>query len=221
MDYSAYLIDAIPVAILILTVLICKHKGFAGIVMSVIAVCVCMGFASQYASPVSEWITEHIIHPRLVSHISEALISGIANGQTTLREMLPRIFTEYSGFGADMQVKTELVNTICEKTAAGVEKAAVVPMLRSLMFVLVYAAARFISRIFIKAADLLLKLPIIEQLNHGLGAALGAILGLVLAIMSIMIIVSVSRFVPQTQFETLVSQTKLIIPLYEKLMSVI
>ena len=87
------------------------------------------------------------------------------------------------------------------------------------MFVLTYVVAKLISRIFIKVSDLLLKLPVIEKLNGGLGAALGVILGAVLALLSIMVIVSVSRFTPQSQFGLLVAQTKIVNPLYEKIIA--
>lgn len=219
MNYSVYLIDAVPLVILLAAVLICKHKGFAAIVMSVIAVCVCMGFASQYASVFAQAAVTNIIHPKFVNYISEKLISGLANGQTALGSILPQALVSYSGMGADDTVKTEIINSISEKIAAGAEKSAIIPFLTSFMFVLTYVVAKLISRIFIKVSDLLLKLPVIEKLNGGLGAALGVILGAVLALLSIMVIVSVSRFTPQSQFGLLVAQTKIVNPLYEKIIA--
>lgn len=221
MDYTVYLIDAIPFVVLAASILICKHRGFAGILLSVIAVTVCMYFASQYASPIAETFTAQAIHPRLVQGISEKLISGLANGKQSIEQMLPEIFTAYSDLNLKDAVTAGAVNGISESVVSGAEQAVIIPALTCLIFVLVYFIAKLISRIFIKAADLLLKLPIIRQANHGLGAVLGVVVGIILGTLSVMVLVTTSKFVPGTRYETLVSQATIIQNLYEKIQNII
>lgn len=224
MNYLPYIITAIPFVIFAAAIIVGRVKGFAGIVLSAIAVVVCMILARTYAAPLAEAVTSKIIHTKLIESISKQLIEGIANGKTTLSQILPGMLTsaaESTGMAGDLTVSADAVKSISAKIALSAEKVAIIPLLTAVFFVLVYIAAKLISRLFIRLSDLILKLPFIRQANNWLGAVFGGVVGLILASLSVLLIVSVSRMIPDTAFSVAAGKANLINLFYEKLQLII
>ena len=224
MPYLQSIITAIPFIVLAVAIIVGRVKGFAGIILSAVAVIVCMVLARSYAAPLAEAVTSKIIHPKLVESISKELIEGIANGKTTLAQILPGMFTaaaENSGISVDSVVNAEAVKTVSGSVASSAETLVIIPVLTAVFFVLVYIIAKLISRIFIKLSDLILKLPFIRQANNWLGAVFGGVTGLILAALSVLLIVSASRLFPDTAFSAAVGKANLIHLFYEKLQLII
>ncbi len=224
MNYLPYIITAIPFVIFTAAIIVGRVKGFAGIVLSAIAVVVCMILARTYAAPLAEAVTSKIIHTKLIESISKQLIEGIANGKTTLSQILPGMLTsaaESTGMAGDLTVSADAVKSISAKIALSAENVAIIPLLTAVFFVLVYIAAKLISRLFIRLSDLILKLPFIRQANNWLGAVFGGVVGLILASLSVLLIVSVSRMIPDTAFSVAAGKANLINLFYEKLQLII
>lgn len=224
MNYLPYIITAIPFVIFAAAIIVGRVKGFAGIVLSAIAVVVCMILARTYAAPLAEAVTSKIIHTKLIESISKQLIEGIANGKTTLSQILPGMLTsaaESTGMAGDLNVSADAVKSISAKIALSAENVAIIPLLTAVFFVLVYIAAKLISRLFIRLSDLILKLPFIRQANNWLGAVFGGVVGLILASLSVLLIVSVSRMIPDTAFSVAAGKASLINLFYEKLQLII
>ncbi len=224
MNYLPYIITAIPFVIFAAAIIVGRVKGFAGIVLSAIAVVVCMILARTYAAPLAEAVTSKIIHTKLIESISKQLIEGIANGKTTLSQILPGMLTsaaESTGMAGDLTVSADAVKSISAKIALSAENVAIIPLLTAVFFVLVYIAAKLISRLFIRLSDLILKLPFIRQANNWLGAVFGGVVGLILASLSVLLIVSVSRMIPDTAFSVAAGKANLINLFYEKLQLII
>ncbi len=209
---------------LAVAVIVGRVKGFAGIILSAVAIIVCMILARTYAAPLAEAVTSKIIHTKLVESISKQLIEGIANGKTTISQILPGMFTsaaESGGMAADSSVTADAVKSISERIALSAESVAIIPLLTAVFFALVYIIAKLISRFFIKLSDLILKLPFIRQANNWLGAVFGGIVGLILAALSVLLIVSVSRMIPDSAFSVAVGKASLINLFYEKIQLII
>ena len=224
MNYLPYIITAIPFVIFAAAIIVGRVKGFAGIVLSAIAVVVCMILARTYAAPLAEAVTSKIIHTKLIESISKQLIEGIANGKTTLSQILPGMLTsaaESTGMAGDFTVSADAVKSVSAKIALSAENVAIIPLLTAVFFVLVYIAAKLISRLFIRLSDLILKLPFIRQANNWLGAVFGGVVGLILASLSVLLIVSVSRMIPDTAFSVAAGKASLINLFYEKLQLII
>ncbi len=224
MNYLPYIITAIPFVIFTAAIIVGRVKGFAGIVLSAIAVVVCMILARTYAAPLAEAVTTKVIHTKLIESISKQLIEGIANGKTTLSQILPGMLTsaaESTGMAGDLTVSADAVKSISAKIALSAENVAIIPLLTAVFFVLVYIAAKLISRLFIRLSDLILKLPFIRQANNWLGAVFGGVVGLILASLSVLLIVSVSRMIPDTAFSVAAGKANLINLFYEKLQLII
>lgn len=224
MNYLPYIITAIPFVIFAAAIIVGRVKGFAGIVLSAIAVVVCMILARTYAAPLAEAVTTKVIHTKLIESISKQLIEGIANGKTTLSQILPGMLTsaaESTGMAGDLTVSADAVKSISAKIALSAENVAIIPLLTAVFFVLVYIAAKLISRLFIRLSDLILKLPFIRQANNWLGAVFGGVVGLILASLSVLLIVSVSRMIPDTAFSVAAGKANLINLFYEKLQLII
>ena len=224
MPYLPYIITAIPFVVLAVAVIVGRVKGFAGIILSAVAIIVCMILARTYAAPLAEAVTSKIIHAKLIESISKQLIEGIASGKTTLSQILPGMFTaaaESGGMAADSSVTADAVKSISERIALSAESVAIIPLLTAVFFALVYIIAKLISRIFIKLSDLILKLPFIRQANNWLGAVFGGIVGLILAALSVLLIVSVSRMIPDSAFSVAVGKASLINLFYEKIQLII
>lgn len=224
MNYLPYIITAIPFVIFAAAIIVGRVKGFAGIVLSAIAVVVCMILARTYAAPLAEAVTTKVIHTKLIESISKQLIEGIANGKTTLSQILPGMLTsaaESTGMAGDFTVSADAVKSVSAKIALSAENVAIIPLLTAVFFVLVYIAAKLISRLFIRLSDLILKLPFIRQANNWLGAVFGGVVGLILASLSVLLIVSVSRMIPDTAFSVAAGKANLINLFYEKLQLII
>ncbi|MBR6361333.1 MAG: CvpA family protein [Clostridia bacterium] len=224
MPYLPYIITAVPFVILAVAVIVGRVKGFAGIILSAAAIIACMILARAYAAPLAEAVTAKIIHPKLISSVSKQLIEGLANGKATVAQILPGMFTaaaESGGISAESAVTADAVKSISETISLSAEKIAIVPLLTAVFFALVYIIAKLISRIFIKLSDLILKLPFIRQANNWLGAVFGGITGLILAALSVLLIVSVSRMIPDSAFSVAVGKASLINLFYEKLQLII
>jgi uncharacterized membrane protein required for colicin V production len=224
LNYLPYIITAIPFVIFTAAIIVGRVKGFAGIVLSAIAVVVCMILARTYAAPLAEAVTTKVIHTKLIESISKQLIEGIANGKTTLSQILPGMLTsaaESTGMAGDLTVSADAVKSISAKIALSAENVAIIPLLTAVFFVLVYIAAKLISRLFIRLSDLILKLPFIRQANNWLGAVFGGVVGLILASLSVLLIVSVSRMIPDTAFSVAAGKANLINLFYEKLQLII
>lgn len=224
MPYLPYLITAIPFAVFAIAVIAGRVRGFAGIILSAAAIIVCMALARSYAAPLAEAVTSRIIHQKLISSLSKQLIEGIANGKATVTQILPGMFTaaaESGGISGDTPVTADAVKAFSEKIALSAENVAIIPLLTAVFFALVYIIAKLISRVFIRLSDLILKLPFIRQANNWLGAVFGGITGLILAALSVLLIVSVSRMIPDTAFSDAVGKASLINLFYEKLQLII
>lgn len=224
MQYLEYVITAVPFLILAAAVIAGRVRGFAGIVFSTAAVIVCMILARSYAAPLAEAVTSKIIHERLVGNIAEKLIEGLAGGKQTLGQILPAALGSAaadSGIALDSSFAAQSVNKINEAISLSAESYIIIPLLTAVFFVLVYAAAKALSRVFIRLSDLILKLPFIRQANNWLGAVLGAFTGIILAAISVLILVSLSKLMPDTAFAQAVQKASLINLIYEKIQMII
>ncbi len=224
MSYIDYIVAAAPFLLLIISVIAGRVRGFAEIVISAAAVIVCMIIARQYIPEAAASVNEKFIHQRLVTYLASVIGNAVASGAESVINSLPDYLSgllQNSGISAQMLADSADSSGISETIAPALETAVIIPALKSMLYALAFIFARVAGRIISSLTGVIVKLPVIKQINGLLGAALGGITGIILAALSVLIMNAAAGFLPETEFARAVGDSAVIQSLNEIIQSII
>lgn len=186
MVYSV-LLDILIVAILVLSVYMGFRRGFIKTVSAIVAFVVAAALASAFSGPASQWAYNSTVEPAVVKAIQER-ISDDKSLESQMDEALAVMpdfvvnLLENAGIknGADVVTKLEGSTDLAhlpQTITRDVVKPVVMPLLKLACTLILFILVYIVASILLKVLNLVAKLPIIRQFNHGLGAFAGVLSG--------------------------------------------
>ncbi len=210
MQAMPWILDGAVIAVLLIFIGIGIRRGavrtiveFAGFFAALVA-------AAVVSNAVTEPLFQSMIRPVVLDAMSGAL-ENIAASSTdplaALTEKMPEFVVHYF---ENAQLQQKLAQALMLGSAEGAQVltdgvvAPVVQMLlRGLIAIATFIVAMVLIRMIAGALDLVAKLPVLRQLNKGLGAVCGAAKGLVVVILLVTLVTAVLPFLPQNDFITM------------------
>ncbi len=183
----AYLIDILVLVLFVVLILIGRRRGFIKTVAGLVAFAVALVLASVLSGPVSTFVYNTAVEPKVMDTINEKVGTGspaaekIDAALTEMPEFVTRIL-QNGGIhnGSDVLGKltgAEAGVDVGERISQQVVAPIVTPLLKMLCTLLLFIVVYIVATILLKALNLLAKLPVLKQLNTALGAFAGAISG--------------------------------------------
>lgn len=210
MEYIPYIIDGLIIAIPVISLIIGHKRGFAAIVLPLAVTIGAMVLCRLYAQDIADKLTELYIHGSLTKSIATEISSGIVSGEATLSEALPQwlmAMAEKAGYSPAAASASIPVAEISESTAKYAENLIFTPLLICIIYITMYAGAKFAGRLLVKPADLIAKLPILRQSNNLLGAIFGFLSGLIRVAIVLIIVITVIMLADNKDINAVVDQT--------------
>ncbi|MBQ8752042.1 MAG: CvpA family protein [Clostridia bacterium] len=184
----AYLLDGAIILVFLLAIWIGYKRGFIKTMAGLIAFIVAAVVAMLLSGPIAQAIYDSSVEPTVVSTISSHLevSDSLEAGVDSALEKLPGFVTNAlanSGIASGADVMSKLTGVeedipLAQKVADHVVQPIVVPLLKVICTLLLFIVVYVVASIVLKVLDLVAKLPILKELNQGLGVLAGAVSGI-------------------------------------------
>ncbi len=207
MDFLPVIIDLAFVALIVVSVIDGRKKGFVKMLLSFAATILSWLIAAELSQPIALWANESFVHGWISSSIENAIASSLGNGTNAIIEAIPDYIANAADIaGVSLQnLAIQLSNVVdsaqaAEKIYTVVESTFVIPAIRIVAFFIVYAVAERILAVLIGVVNKLFKLPIIKSFNRLLGGAAGALKGLIAVAALCLVLSFITMIAPETDF---------------------
>lgn len=184
----AYVFDGAMVVLFVLLVWLGHKRGFIKTVSGVVALVAALVLSSMLAGPVSGFVYDTFVEPPVLEELTAQIGEGSpAAGQldAALEGMPAFITTRLAANGLDSGAAvlerlggTEEGETVAQSITRQIVEPVATPLLRSLCMLILFFVLFIVATILLKAVDLVAKLPLLKQINKGLGSLAGVVLGL-------------------------------------------
>ncbi len=203
------ILDGAVVLVMLIFIGIGIHRGavrtvveFAGFFAALIA-------AAVISNAVTVPLYEAWVRPAVLETMGNALTdiaTGSADPLTALTEKMPEFVVRYFENSSLEQNLSQALTAGAADGAQLLTDNVVAPVVQLLIRVLVavvtFVVVLWLSRLIAGAADLVAKLPVLHQLNQGLGAVCGAAKGLIVVFVAVALIMALLPFLPENEFLT-------------------
>ncbi len=207
MSISAFIVDLVFVALLVINVLDGRRKGFIKITLSFAALLVAWFFASELSMPVAEWANEAFAGGWITKAIEGTIADSIANGSDALLASIPDYISNAAqAAGVSLEeIASQLGNTVdpvvaAEKIYGAIENNFVISVLRIISFFAIYLIMNWVASIAIGVIGRVFRLPVLKGINKLLGSVVGALKGILIAAIISIILSLAAMAVPETAF---------------------
>lgn len=203
------ILDLIIVAIVLLFVFISAKRGFARTVVEFVGYILAVYLAFTVGGIISTAVYDGVIEPAIVSSTTEKIVDTAGESvDSTVNDVwdsLPDLVTkgaESFGITSDYlkntlnenSVNTENATVIAENAVSAIAEPVIVPLLKSIIGIILFAVLIFVVRILAKAINKVFKLPLIGGLNKFLGGVVGGLKGIVISFIFVIIIGLIMSF---------------------------
>lgn len=216
------IIDGIILLIFILSVVGGYKKGFVRIVLSVVALIVCVAAANEFSLPAAQAVNKAFVHDAVVNYITETVSQKAEESAEGIIAQIPegiREAAEENGVSlnaiAEKAGDKEALMPECEKLVTKAEGVVIIPVLKLLCFAALYFVFQAICSVLIRFINKVFKLPVVNGLNKILGAICGGAKGAVMIAVICLIIVSLQPLYSSIPFGQAVADTTLMNAVYE------
>lgn len=215
------IIDGIILLILILSIADGYKKGFVRIVLSVVALIVCVAAANECSLPAAEAVNKAFVHDAAVEYITETVSNKAEESTESIIAQIPegiRKVAEENGISlngiAEKASNKESLKPECEKLVTKAEGIVIIPVLKLLCFAALYFIFQAVCSVIIRFINRVFKLPVINGLNKALGAICGGAKGAVAVAVICLIIVSLQPLYSSIPFGQAVADTTVMNAVY-------
>lgn len=207
MNITAFIIDLVFVALIVINIIDGRRKGFVKIILSFAGMLITWFAASGLSLPVAEWANEAFVGGWVIKVLEGAIADSIASGSDTLLASIPDYIAnvaQAAGISFE-EIASQLGNTVdptvaAEKIYGAIENNLVISVLRILSFFALYLAMNWVVSIAIGIIGKVFKLPVLKGINKLLGSAVGALKGILIAAVVSIVFTLVAMVVPETAF---------------------
>lgn len=203
------ILDLIIVAIVALFVFLSAKRGFVRTIIEFVGYILAVYLAFTVGGIISTAIYDGAIEPAIVSSTAERIVDtageSVDSTVNNVWESLPDLVTkgaESFGITSDYlrnsltenSVNTENATAIAENAVSAIVEPVIVPLLKSIIGIILFAVLIFVVRILAKAINKVFKLPLIGGLNKFLGGVVGGLKGIVISVIFVVIIGLIMSF---------------------------
>ncbi len=217
MYLSGYTIDIILAAVIIISIIIGRIRGFSRVILGFAASIGCIILARELAAPVGQWLNDNLIHENLVGFISKTISDNISSGAQAVTSALPAYIVsaaESMGISINTLIGAQDISQISLKLASAVE-AAFSPLLSTVGFIAVFAVCRLASGALLTFVPIFRRLPVIKTIDKTLGGIIGAAKGIIFFLLLCAAAVLCKEFFAETPLGTALDSSTLVY-LFEK-----
>ncbi len=207
MNISAFIVDIAFVALLVISVIDGRRKGFVKIILSFAGMLVTWFVASGFSLPVAEWANEAFVGDWITKALEGAIADSISNGSESILASIPEYIAnaaKVAGVSFE-ELASQLGNTVdpvvaSEKIYGAIENNLVISVLRIVSFFALYLVMNSVVSIVIGIIGKVFKLPVLKGINKLLGSVVGALKGILIAVVISIVLGLVAMVVPETEF---------------------
>ena len=202
-----FIIDLAFIALIAISIIDGRRKGFVKIVLSLAAMVAAWFVASSLSMPVAEWANEAFVGDWLTKAIEGAVADSVANGPDAIFASIPDYIAnlmQVAGISLE-ELAVQLGNTVdpaaaAEKIYGAIENNLVISVLRIVSFFVLYLLMNWVTSIAIGLIGKVFRLPVLKGINKLLGSVIGAIKGIFIAVIVSIIFVLVAMAFPESDF---------------------
>ncbi len=220
MEYIPYILDALIFILPIVTLIVGYARGFTGLALPFVFTVLALVIARLYAAPFAEYLTEHYVHDYAAQRLASFLGEKVTEGFVDLTSALPSEAVELlknSGIASSASLAEQSIPSFCESAVTAAEPVFIIPVVTVCVYIAFYFFSKLLSALLIKPAKLIARLPVIKQVNRFFGALFGALLGILRLGAYVAVMAVILRIFPSGSFAALISQTKTLTFLINKL----
>jgi uncharacterized membrane protein required for colicin V production len=204
-----WILDGAVVLVLLIYIGIGIHRGAVRTVVEFVGFFAALVAAATVSDAVTSTLFQSAIRPVVQESMTNALegiTAGAADPMTALMEKMPDFAVRYF---ENAQLRQQLAQALTVSSAEGAQMLTdnvvgpvVQMLLHGLISVVVFIVVMILIRMLAGALDLVAKLPVLRQLNEGLGAICGAAKGVVIVMLLVTLTMAVLPFLPENDFIT-------------------
>lgn len=180
---SPLVLDIITAAILLLTALICRRRGFVKILSGILALVLAFNLAGFLADATAPQISEKYVFTYIDSAVTE--MQPEADTSTS--------FVDYGKFFEELGIPEGIVKSAVEDVSRALTQSITEPLSAlshsvaykltySILFVIFFILSLIILTLLLKVLNLAAKIPGINFINKTLGLILGLVFGYVIIV---------------------------------------
>ena len=204
-----WILDGAVVLVMLIYIGIGIHRGAVRTVVEFVGFFAALVAAATVSDAVTSTLFQSAIRPVVQESMTNALegiTAGAADPMTALMEKMPDFAVRYF---ENAQLRQQLAQALTVSSAEGAQMLTdnvvgpvVQMLLHGLISVVVFIVVMILIRMLAGALDLVAKLPVLRQLNEGLGAICGAAKGVVIVMLLVTLTMAVLPFLPENDFIT-------------------
>ncbi len=197
----AYILDAIVLAVVAVTVFLGYRRGFIRTIIQLVGCVVAFALALSLSATVSNYVYDEMLRDSLHEKIETVWNDTVVEGATaTITEQVDSVLDSLPSFVTatlDTDTLVEGIRGSVGNTDTGTAVAdylvdemlrpLVVAVLRFIAFLVLYLLLMLVIRLLEKLLTPLIKLPLIRQTDGTLGAVIGFLKGAVFALVAVTI----------------------------------
>ena len=204
-----WILDGAVVLVMLIYIGIGIRRGAVRTVVEFVGFFAALVAAATVSDAVTSTLFQSAIRPVVQESMTNALegiTAGSADPMTALMEKMPDFAVRYF---ENAQLRQQLAQALTVSSAEGAQMLTdnvvgpvVQMLLHGLISVVVFIVVMILIRMLAGALDLVAKLPVLRQLNEGLGAICGAAKGVVIVMLLVTLTMAVLPFLPENDFIT-------------------
>ncbi|MCR5484092.1 MAG: CvpA family protein [Clostridiales bacterium] len=189
----AYAVDIILVALVLFLIVRSSKKGFVRVIINIVVWIASCSLAVSFALPLAEKVYDTFAKERMVKMIEERA-PGVKEAENAAEEVkavvseIPSFFVSAAeAVGIDVNELSESAGSlkpeegsVSEQLEEKVARPVMVAGLRVLSVIFIFCTVSGLLTLVLTKIAGVMKLPILKQVNKGLGAVLGAIEGVIM-----------------------------------------
>lgn len=201
----SYILDAILVLIILITVFISAKKGFVRTLVEVVGFVAAIFIAFTFSSPIASAVYGKMVEPvivKTVENVSTDTANTASDAVDAVWQKMPSFVTESNFLGLSkenisQQVEIETANGVTEladSVSNSFAKPVITKLLSVLISVILVVVLIFVVKIVAKYINKLFSFSLIGTINKTLGGILGLVKGIALSVVFCMIITLIISF---------------------------
>lgn len=202
-------LDGAVLLVMLIFIGIGIHRGAVRTIVEFVGFFAALAAAAIVSNAVTVPLYETWVSPVVLETMTNALsdiAAGSADPLAALTEKMPEFVVRYFESSHLQQNLSQALTLGAAEGAQMLADSVVAPVVQLLIRVLVavvtFIVATWLIRLIAGAADLVAKLPVLHQLNQGLGAVCGAAKGLIIVFVAAALLKALLPFLPENEFLT-------------------
>lgn len=200
----SWLLDLAVIIVFVVYLMLGIKRGAVRTVVEFVGFFAALVVAAVFSEQIAGIVFQSLVRPSVLKateNMLQNILAGSADPVAALNRQLPSFVTQFFDTSALQEQLETAVNSGAADGAKVLTDLAIGPVVTMLMQVIaavvLFIAAMALIRMAAGAMDLIARLPVLKQLNKGLGAVCGAAKGLIIIFLISALIYGLTPFLPE------------------------